>query len=416
MTMAHTTGADTPTPTGSSVGAGTKQGTKRPEAEAMAIFTPYSVRRCVAVLDQSKSSSSCPDDRETFVGPRRGSSRLEQAARLGRSDLLIRGSYQSHSEVCARLPEIANTPTDERAPFSVSHDGVAKGWTSSEGIKLARNEITAERLDYESRGVPKKLLSSQISDRAGLILQVDLNVLKLSLADLLEVTNVRFLALLSEFPTQPCPQKSCTPLAKIPKDRKHSRKNLNPIERDSTAILEISSIQCLPELPVPGASHIPMLFLNICNSWSYIALSTPALWATIHVQFPRPAGFEKVLGTCFNACGMGLCLFRFGEALMTPSPPSYTNTRNRGYPTFVPHATLDVLLRLAPNLVECMFDRVFVALNGVIPESLVLLALRQLRFGIPSEDPSGSGAVLQYLTLPGLRTLSHPMTESSGND
>ncbi|KAJ7748784.1 hypothetical protein DFH07DRAFT_713969, partial [Mycena maculata] len=49
--------------------------------------------------------------------------------------------------------------------------------------------------------------------------------------------------------------------------------------------LEISSeifLQCLPPLPEPGAHHVPMLFLNICNAWTSIALSTPALWASIH--------------------------------------------------------------------------------------------------------------------------------------
>ncbi|KAJ6525033.1 hypothetical protein DFH09DRAFT_1368266 [Mycena vulgaris] len=42
--------------------------------------------------------------------------------------------------------------------------------------------------------------------------------------------------------------------------------------------LEISPeifIQCLPG---------PLLFLNICNTWTHIALSTPALWAVIHPE------------------------------------------------------------------------------------------------------------------------------------
>ncbi|KAJ7657481.1 hypothetical protein B0H17DRAFT_870855, partial [Mycena rosella] len=55
--------------------------------------------------------------------------------------------------------------------------------------------------------------------------------------------------------------------------------------------LEISSeifIQCLPSTsnPQPGARDIPMLLLNICNAWTDIALSTPALWEAIHIQFP----------------------------------------------------------------------------------------------------------------------------------
>ncbi|KAJ7757794.1 hypothetical protein DFH07DRAFT_706267, partial [Mycena maculata] len=55
--------------------------------------------------------------------------------------------------------------------------------------------------------------------------------------------------------------------------------------------LEISSeifFQCLPPIPEPGATRVPLLLLNVCNSWSCIAISTPALWASIRVQFPRP--------------------------------------------------------------------------------------------------------------------------------
>ncbi|KAJ7762044.1 hypothetical protein DFH07DRAFT_707650, partial [Mycena maculata] len=63
---------------------------------------------------------------------------------------------------------------------------------------------------------------------------------------------------------------------------------LDPVARMP---LEISSeifIQCLPSLPVPGARRFPMFFLNLCKAWTAIALSTPALWSAIHVQFPRP--------------------------------------------------------------------------------------------------------------------------------
>ncbi|KAJ7453639.1 hypothetical protein B0H11DRAFT_1740939, partial [Mycena galericulata] len=60
------------------------------------------------------------------------------------------------------------------------------------------------------------------------------------------------------------------------------RRQLNSV-RDPVARLplEISSeifIQCLRPFPVPRARHAPMLFLNVCNAWTDIALSTPALW------------------------------------------------------------------------------------------------------------------------------------------
>ncbi|KAJ7233766.1 hypothetical protein C8J57DRAFT_1090310, partial [Mycena rebaudengoi] len=59
---------------------------------------------------------------------------------------------------------------------------------------------------------------------------------------------------------------------------------------------EISSeifILCLPDSgpagdrrPNPAAA--PLLLLRICTAWADIARSTPVLWDTIHVHFPRP--------------------------------------------------------------------------------------------------------------------------------
>lgn len=49
----------------------------------------------------------------------------------------------------------------------------------------------------------------------------------------------------------------------------------------------LSKIFVLSHAPFPelGAIHIPMILLNVCNAWSNIALSTPALWATIGITF-----------------------------------------------------------------------------------------------------------------------------------
>ncbi|KAJ7229651.1 hypothetical protein C8J57DRAFT_1583039, partial [Mycena rebaudengoi] len=81
---------------------------------------------------------------------------------------------------------------------------------------------------------------------------------------------------------------------KVPDDLERSRADtqhqlntlLDPIAR---LPLEISSdifLHCLPEVCRPNARTAPMLFLNVCATWAEIALSTPALWATIHVDFP----------------------------------------------------------------------------------------------------------------------------------
>ncbi|KAJ7026978.1 hypothetical protein C8F04DRAFT_896624, partial [Mycena alexandri] len=53
--------------------------------------------------------------------------------------------------------------------------------------------------------------------------------------------------------------------------------------------LEIASeifIHSLPSVPSAGALDSPMLLLRICNSWTDIALSTPNLWSSIHLDFP----------------------------------------------------------------------------------------------------------------------------------
>ncbi|KAJ7457929.1 hypothetical protein B0H11DRAFT_202993 [Mycena galericulata] len=83
-----------------------------------------------------------------------------------------------------------------------------------------------------------------------------------------------------------------------------AQRQLNAI-RDSVARLplEISTeifIQCLPLLPEPGAHNIPMLLLNICNTWTGLALSTPALWDAIRVVSPRAEGFPQLLRTWLN--------------------------------------------------------------------------------------------------------------------
>ncbi|KAJ7472169.1 hypothetical protein FB451DRAFT_315266 [Mycena latifolia] len=59
---------------------------------------------------------------------------------------------------------------------------------------------------------------------------------------------------------------------------------LDPVTR---LPLEISSeifIQCLSSRPKPGRRHAPMLLLDICSAWTTIALSTPALWASIRAD------------------------------------------------------------------------------------------------------------------------------------
>ncbi|KAJ7748778.1 hypothetical protein DFH07DRAFT_829727 [Mycena maculata] len=70
----------------------------------------------------------------------------------------------------------------------------------------------------------------------------------------------------------------------------------HPVSRLPPEISSEIFIQSLPPSPQPGARRAPILFLNICNKWTDIALSTPALWAAIRVVFPRADSFKKILG------------------------------------------------------------------------------------------------------------------------
>jgi hypothetical protein len=52
--------------------------------------------------------------------------------------------------------------------------------------------------------------------------------------------------------------------------------------------------------PMAGAPRVPMLLLNVCNAWSAIALSTPALWSTIQIDFPCAGGLTQLLPIWFQ--------------------------------------------------------------------------------------------------------------------
>ncbi|KAJ7102749.1 hypothetical protein C8R44DRAFT_887490 [Mycena epipterygia] len=96
----------------------------------------------------------------------------------------------------------------------------------------------------------------------------------------------------------------------------HINALLDPVARLPFEILLEIFIQCLPthqhrfwHIPVAGASYVPMLLLNICNAWTEIALSTPALWASIHISFPTDNGFNELVAIWLKcACNHPLCL------------------------------------------------------------------------------------------------------------
>ncbi|KAJ7102812.1 hypothetical protein C8R44DRAFT_808579 [Mycena epipterygia] len=225
--------------------------------------------------------------------------------------------------------------------------------------------------------------------------------------------------------------------------------------------LEISSdifIRCLPPIPKPGASHVPMLLLNICNTWTDIALSTPALWASIHIDFPRVDGFTKVFGMWLErardrslsislhksfdisvdalvwkhayhiknlaihsdqddlSLSTGTGLFPLLETLTIgglrdDSIGVGLRDDTDDLPLFDCHQILDIL-HLAPNLVECTFNKFF-TYDRPIAEIPVHLSLQHLRFADAADHPE-SNSILNYITLPTLQTLTLPIDNHSG--
>ncbi|KAJ7612449.1 hypothetical protein DFH06DRAFT_958718, partial [Mycena polygramma] len=60
----------------------------------------------------------------------------------------------------------------------------------------------------------------------------------------------------------------------------------DPLVRLPVEITSKIFLQCLPEHRMPNSWTAPMLLLNVCNTWTDIALSTPVLWASIHLDLP----------------------------------------------------------------------------------------------------------------------------------
>ncbi|KAJ7509515.1 hypothetical protein B0H11DRAFT_2421476 [Mycena galericulata] len=235
--------------------------------------------------------------------------------------------------------------------------------------------------------------------------------------------------------------------------------------------LEITSdifFRCLPPFPQHGVQHFPMLFLNICNAWTDIALSIPALWASIRIIFPRTKKFPELLTTwlqrahnhplsvsLFNTSddshGVAPIIWQYGWRLKhlelcneqddlyeedpiavdllesNPGPlPLLETLRIRFLPNDFPadypgYRGLQILelLRLAPNLVECTFEDVLPIFGlHVINEALVLPHLHRLSFGngAGKDGQESDDRILRCLTLPHLQSLSVSMLQTLTGD
>ncbi|KAJ6516807.1 hypothetical protein C8R47DRAFT_405345 [Mycena vitilis] len=256
-------------------------------------------------------------------------------------------------------------------------------------------------------------------------------------------------------------------LKKMEEERSLLQRQLN-VGQDPIARLplEISSSIFVWCLPVdshirPWAGRAPMLLLNICNAWTKIALSTPALWAAIQIFFDAastpseclveilPLWFQRARN---HPLSISLCetydpdpavagiIWQqapqmkhleiweeededqddhdiaaetrdlFGDTNPGPLPMLETFTvraleHGRGFPA----VQIFELLRLAPNLAECTFDCMYPVhcWDDNDAEELELPKLRRLMFGqYPAQPNSDEEILMKNLTLPGLEALS----------
>ncbi|KAJ7641691.1 hypothetical protein FB45DRAFT_1022430 [Roridomyces roridus] len=232
-------------------------------------------------------------------------------------------------------------------------------------------------------------------------------------------------------------------LKKLERSKSSLQRQLNDL-RDPIARLplEISSdifIRCLPPYPEPGAD-LPRLLLKICNAWTDIALSTPALWARINLYLPRPSGFEELLKLWFQRAGghslhisattftdndpVTRSMKQSGDDDSDSEDTEYWNIWASAQPQPLPllqsliifgreNLALELLpfmqlLRLSPNLSQLVLNEVeFHDDADGASEKLMLPNLRSLIFKYEAKPDTAAGYdILTFISAPHLQTLA----------
>ncbi|KAJ7646039.1 hypothetical protein DFH06DRAFT_1300825 [Mycena polygramma] len=254
-------------------------------------------------------------------------------------------------------------------------------------------------------------------------------------------------------------------LKKLEHDRSLVQRQLNAVV-DPVARLpvEISSeifLQSLPPVPEPGAPQ-PLLFLNICHTWTDIALSTPHLWTGIHITSPCADGVKdglsiwlrrahnhplsislRLRGTTIDLdvsrfiwsedrqlkhleiCHQGRStkaiidgdngMIDFFGGITPGSLPLLETLAIRGPKTFkegspCSGSQIFELLCRAPNLCEFILeDMPSITSIPSTTEIVVLPTLRRLMFGECGRSPDSNDKLFDYLSLPALEALSLPL-------
>ncbi|KAJ7242345.1 hypothetical protein B0H12DRAFT_849263 [Mycena haematopus] len=231
----------------------------------------------------------------------------------------------------------------------------------------------------------------------------------------------------------------------------------DPMERLPLEISTTIFLQCLPRSHrhwPPEPRTAPILLLSVCSAWTNIALSTPALWASIHLEVPRVEVLQTWLERTHNhplSISLRSCLDsriltvlqQYAKQLQHleiyddelddldsltgrvsfPSLETLTvgalGKNHEEDPNILSLNRVLALLSLAPNLVECTFHDIYVDISeDDDSEVLVLPKLRCLKFGTTTDigDLDGEDQILQYLSLPAASTLVLPLMGISSTD
>ncbi|KAJ7922928.1 hypothetical protein B0H13DRAFT_2655286 [Mycena leptocephala] len=202
-----------------------------------------------------------------------------------------------------------------------------------------------------------------------------------------------------------------------------------------------------PFRPTPGARSLPMLLLNICSAWTHIALSTPALWASIDLEFPGVEILQLWLDRAQRRTlsislrrslgnGVGSILRKYAEQLkrleLYEEDPDIElllfdlpclEILTFGSPDYDPEDLYALslppimgLLSLAPNLVECTFLNISIDFSVATESKMILPRLRCLKFGVLGLGNHGGDVILSHLSLPALEELVVPLYQITSSD
>ncbi|KAJ7046910.1 hypothetical protein C8F04DRAFT_1227078, partial [Mycena alexandri] len=233
-------------------------------------------------------------------------------------------------------------------------------------------------------------------------------------------------------------------LDQLERSKKAAYRQLNAI-RDPVARLplEISSeifLQCLSFSPKPPADPhaAPMFLLNICNAWTNIALSNPALWAAVYIRCPcdellriwlkRARGYplsvavegefkldnEIAIVGEYSKQLKNLEIYAtepdLGPFITAGSFPRLETSEIGSLDpydiSYVSIAQIIDLLRLAPNLVELALHHVETLVDYDSEAGKAILPnIRSLKFGTTTNVLQSHDDFLEYISLPDLTTL-----------